>query len=72
MGLAFQWATSSSVVAPFHYTQIIWGTALGYLIFGDVPTKEVMTGAVLLIVSGLYIIWGERKAQKRKRERKFE
>ena len=28
----------ASVLSPFIYTQIIWATALGYLVFGDVPT----------------------------------
>ena len=63
LSYAFQVAPSASTVAPYHYTQIIWGALLGYYIFGEVPNGETMVGAVLLILSGLYLIRHEtRKA----------
>lgn len=61
LGYAFQAAPSASVVAPYHYTQIIWGTLLGYFLFGDVPKLETLIGAALLISSGLYLINHERR-----------
>lgn len=48
------------VLAPFNYTQIIWMVALGYLIFGDVPTSTTLIGAAIVIASGLYILYRER------------
>ncbi len=60
---AFQEAPSASVVAPYHYTQIIWGALLGFYLFKEVPNPETMGGAVLLILAGLYLIRHEtRKA----------
>jgi len=60
---AFQQAPSASTVAPYHYTQIVWGALLGYYIFHDIPDREVIVGAVLLIVAGLYLLHHEtRKA----------
>lgn len=59
--LGFQKASASSVVAPFHYTQIIWGVLFGYVIFGDVPSVEIIIGAGLLIISGIYLIRFEKK-----------
>ena len=60
---AFQEAPSASVVAPYHYTQIIWGAVLGYYIFNEVPNVETMVGAALIILAGLYLIRHEtRKA----------
>lgn len=54
---AFQTAPSASMVAPFHYTQIIWGALLGYFIFHEIPSVSMMVGAVLIILAGLYLIY---------------
>ena len=60
---AFQMAPSAAVVAPYHYTQIIWGALLGYYIFNEIPNVETMIGAILLILAGIYLIRHEtRKA----------
>ncbi len=50
----------ASVLAPFRYTGIIWGVLFGYLFWGDLPDRWVLVGAVVVIVSGLYIYWRER------------
>ena len=51
----------ASVLSPFIYTQLIWATTLGYLIFGDVPTEWTLAGAAIVVGSGLYLIYRERK-----------
>jgi drug/metabolite transporter (DMT)-like permease len=51
----------ASVLAPFRYTGIIWGVLFGFLIWGDLPDSGVMTGAMVVIASGLYIYWRERR-----------
>lgn len=51
----------ASVLSPFIYTQMIWVIALGYLVFGDIPTEWTLTGAGIVIASGLYLIQRERK-----------
>lgn len=61
---AFQTAPSAAVIAPFHYTQMIWGAALGYMLFNEVPQLQTMVGAVLLIAGGLLLIWLEARALK--------
>jgi len=53
----------SSLVAPFQYTQMIWGALLGYLMFGDVPTWSLVAGASLVVASGVYIIRREAAVQ---------
>jgi len=47
------------VVAPFDYTQLIWATALGYLIWGDFPHATTLAGAAVVAASGLYILHRE-------------
>ncbi len=58
---AFQHISSASIIAPYHYTQIVWGAILGYLMFGDVPNMEIVIGSALITLSGLYLIYSERK-----------
>lgn len=47
------------VVAPFEYTGMIWATLFGFLVFGEVPTPAALTGAGIIIASGLYILHRE-------------
>lgn len=49
----------ASVVAPFEYTSLIWAFLLGYLIWADMPRREVFEGAALIMGAGLLIIAGE-------------
>lgn len=62
---AFQTTPSAALIAPYHYTQLIWGAALGYVMFGDLPEHRVMVGALLIVAAGLYLIYGETRAKKR-------
>ncbi|UVK38026.1 DMT family transporter [Mesorhizobium sp. AR10] len=48
-----------SIVAPFEYTSLVWAFALGFLIWGDVPRREVFLGAALIVAAGLLIIGSE-------------
>lgn len=50
---------SPSLIAPFEYTALIWSAALGYLLWGDIPDAYAISGAALIIGSGVYIIHRE-------------
>jgi drug/metabolite transporter (DMT)-like permease len=50
----------ASVVVPYQYTIIVWAIVLGYVVFGDVPDAFTLSGAVIIIASGLYIFWREQ------------
>ena len=45
----------ASVLSPFIYSQLIWATTLGLLVFGDFPDGYSILGAVIVIGSGLYV-----------------
>jgi len=49
------------VLAPFIYVGLIWMSAIGFFVFGDVPTWWTLSGAAVVIVSGLYLLARERK-----------
>jgi drug/metabolite transporter (DMT)-like permease len=57
--LAFRYA-DASVLAPFSYTQLLWVSILGFVIFGEVPDVWTVTGAVFIVGSGLYTAHRER------------
>lgn len=46
-------------VAPFQYTQILWGMLYGLALFGDVPAQSVLLGGIIVIGSGLYVLHRE-------------
>jgi drug/metabolite transporter (DMT)-like permease len=49
-----------SAVAPFRYTALPWAMLLGYLVFGDRPDAMMVTGASIIVGSGLYAFYRER------------
>jgi len=57
--LAFRYA-NASVLAPFSYTQLLWVSILGFLIFGELPDGWTVTGAAFIVASGLYTAHRER------------
>jgi drug/metabolite transporter (DMT)-like permease len=57
--LAFRYA-DASVLAPFSYTQLLWVSILGFLVFGEVPGVWTVTGAAFIVASGLYTAHRER------------
>jgi drug/metabolite transporter (DMT)-like permease len=53
----------ASLVAPFHYIQIIWGAAFGYIFFGDAIDFWTGLGALVIVAGGLWLIQqGRREA----------
>ena len=51
----------ASVVAPFDYTSMLLALALAYFWFGEIPTLWTITGASVIITSGVVILWREQR-----------
>ena len=51
----------ASTVAPFEYASLILGIAVGYAVFAEVPTIHMIIGGLIVIGSGIFIIWRERQ-----------
>ena len=49
----------ASMLAPFIYTQLIWVTILGFLVFGDFPDNYTLLGAAIVVGSGGYVFYRE-------------
>ena len=70
-GIAQFWWTRSlslappSAVVPFNYLSLVWATILGFAIWGDLPTPELLIGSAIVVASGLYILWRETMRRRR-------
>lgn len=53
---AYRRATAASV-APMQYSQIIWGTLLGFVVFGERPGLATALGIVLIVAAGLVVLF---------------
>ncbi|MFN4130962.1 MAG: DMT family transporter [Paracoccaceae bacterium] len=52
-----------SFVAPFRYTALIWAIFLGWLVFGSLPDPLTLMGAALVVATGIFTLWRERKVK---------
>ena len=50
----------ASLLAPFTYTQLIWASGLGFVVFGATPGRAMLCGATIIAASGIYTAWRER------------
>ncbi|MEO1557376.1 MAG: DMT family transporter [Pseudomonadota bacterium] len=51
----------ASMLAPFDYASLIFAAIIGYFIFAEVPTLNMVAGAALVVLGGVLIIWRERQ-----------
>lgn len=51
-------------IAPFDYTTLIWGLILGWLIWHEIPSNLTLSGAAVIVVAGLYVIYREARRGK--------
>jgi drug/metabolite transporter (DMT)-like permease len=49
----------TSAVAPFNYFSLVWAMMLGFFVWGDVPTVQLLIGSAVVVGSGLFLLWSE-------------
>ena len=54
----------ASLVAPFDYASMLFALAIGWFIFSEMPTLNMLMGATIIITAGILIIWRERRLGK--------
>jgi len=47
--------TPASILAPYQYTIILWGIFFGLVVYNEVPDIFTITGAIIIVVSGIFI-----------------
>jgi drug/metabolite transporter (DMT)-like permease len=58
---ALMWGPAS-ILSPFHYVQLVFAAAMGYLVFDHVPSPWTWVGAAIIIASGLALAWWETRS----------
>lgn len=62
---ALAYAPAGSL-GPYSYTQLVWATALGFVVFGSMPDVYALSGILLIGASGLLLslhrLWAGTKA----------
>ena len=51
----------ASLLSQYKYTGIVWALGLGYLLWGELPDWWTLLGTVLIIASGMYIVFRQRR-----------
>ena len=46
----------ASIIQPFHYTLIFWAIILGYIFYDDVPDLFTIIGAIIITLSGVFVL----------------
>ena len=61
-------AAEAQQLAPIHYTELIWASAMGYVVFHESPRVEIYLGAALIIAACLWAAYDERRLAVRTKE----
>ncbi len=53
-----------SIVSPFRYSRLIFMLIIGILVFEERPSVMMLCGALLIISSGIYMMWREQRVKR--------
>lgn len=48
-----------SITSPFEYTGLVWAALFGFVIWNDIPDWISIAGGLLIVSSGIFIIYRE-------------
>ena len=51
-------------VAPFRYSRLIFALVIGMVVFDENPDALMLAGSAIIVASGIYTIWRERKLRR--------
>jgi drug/metabolite transporter (DMT)-like permease len=57
----------AALLAPFVYSSLVWSTLLGYLLWSQLPARRIVVGGAVVIASGLFIVYRERRPSGRQK-----
>jgi drug/metabolite transporter (DMT)-like permease len=63
MAQAFKWADTTAIL-PFDFVRLIWASAIGFMIFGEVPALWTWVGGTVIFASTTYIAFREARLKK--------
>jgi drug/metabolite transporter (DMT)-like permease len=66
LSTAFKY-TPAALASLFSYTQIIWATLFGWLVFGDWPATNIIVGAAIIVTASIFVVMRESYLARRGR-----
>ncbi|MFO0995667.1 MAG: DMT family transporter [Alphaproteobacteria bacterium] len=57
-----------STIAPFNYAAVVMATVVGYAVFGTFPDRWTILGTLVVVASGLYVIYREAVRRRERQE----
>ena len=57
-------AAPAATLQPFNYTLLVFATVIGYVFFDNLPDFWTVVGASVVVASGLYTIYRERRRKR--------
>jgi drug/metabolite transporter (DMT)-like permease len=51
----------TTAVSPFFYFMLVWAMGIAYVVWDEVPTVQLLTGASIVVAAGLYLLWHEAR-----------
>jgi drug/metabolite transporter (DMT)-like permease len=52
----------ATVITPVRYTSLIWATAIGYVVWSELPDQWVIAGSAVIIASGIVLVGSSRES----------
>ncbi|KIN61263.1 Integral membrane protein [Sulfitobacter noctilucae] len=52
-----------SFVTPFRYARLLFALVIGVSVFGETPDAMTLLGAAIIVASGIYTVWRERRVK---------
>lgn len=56
--------TEASDLAPLNYLSLVFALVWGFLLFAEIPAASTLSGAAIIVLSGLYLWWRARQERK--------
>jgi drug/metabolite transporter (DMT)-like permease len=56
-------AAPAPAVTPFYYLMLVWAAAIGFAVWGEVPTASLLVGSSIVVGTGLFLFLREARLQ---------
>ena len=50
-------------VTPFYYLMLVWAVAIGFVVWGEVPSLSLLIGSAIVVATGLFLFLREARLQ---------
>jgi len=54
----------AAAVTPFYYLMLVWALAIGFVVWGDVPSISLLIGSAIVVATGLFLFLREARLQR--------